>query len=196
MAVKMKAYLIPGSGEDLKSRNYKAVLDLYKKLGYQPVFVPVKWNYRTIDDWIAEVVNKIPAKEIQNSLLSGFSFGSMIALSLAAKTNPKKLLLFSLSPYFKEDFPLPEKYAKWAGKRKTENFKTFSMNDLAGKINCPTIIFIGRKEIDKYSDMDRRSSEAHKRIKNSKLVVIDGVGHDVGDPKYVQAIGKALKPQG
>ncbi|HSX18478.1 MAG TPA: hypothetical protein VLE51_03935 [Candidatus Saccharimonadales bacterium] len=188
----MKAYLIPGNGEDLKSRNYQAVLDIYKKLGYQPIFVPIKWNYRTIDDWIAEVDNKIPAKEIQNSLLSGFSFGSMIALAVAAQVNPKKLLLFSLSPYFKEDFPLPKDYAKWAGKRKTENFKTFSMNDLAVKINCPTIIFIGRKEIDKYSDMDERSSEAHKRIKNSRLVVVEDVGHDVSDPKYVESIKHSL----
>ena len=188
----MKAFLIPGNGEDLKSRDYQAVLDVYESLGYEPHFVPVKWKYRTIDNWVKEVESKIPQKELENSLLSGFSFGSIIALSLAAKTNPKKLLLFSLSPYFKEDFPLPEKYAEWAGKRRIENFKKISMNELASKISCPTIIFIGKEEIEKYKDMDSRSSKAHKRIRHSKLIVVKDADHDVGHPNYVKTIKKNL----
>ena len=66
------------------------------------------------------------------------------------------------------------------------------MNELAVKIACPTKIFIGAKEISKYADMDKRSDEAHKRIKDGKLIVVDGVGHDVSDPKYIAAIRKEL----
>ena len=66
------------------------------------------------------------------------------------------------------------------------------MNELAVKINCPTVIFIGSKEVSKYSDMKRRTREAHKRIKGSKVIEIKGVKHDVGDPKYIEAIKNAL----
>src|SRR3990172_10564575 len=97
----MKAYVIPGSGEDLSSRDYKAVLDVYKKSGYEPHFVSIKWKYRTIDNWVEQVTEQLSKNEIQSSLLSGFSWGSMIALTVAAQyTNPRKLFLFSLSPYF------------------------------------------------------------------------------------------------
>ena len=188
----MKAFLIPGNGEDLKSRDYKAVLNLYKKLGYEPHFVPIKWKYRTIDDWIEQVNSKVPKRDIQNSLLSGFSFGSMIALGVAAKNNPEKLLLFSLSPYFKEDRPFPAKYLKWHGKRRIANFRKYSMDELAKQIICPTMIFIGDKEIRKYSNMQKRFLEAHKQITGSKKLIVQGAGHDVGDPLYVKAIKKAL----
>ena len=189
----MKAYLIPGNREDLKSRDYQAVLNIYKELGYKPKFVPIDWKYKTIDDWVEQVKEKIPKRDLTNSLLSGFSFGSIIALSIAAEIKPKQLLLFSLSPYFKEDFPLPKSYATWAGKRRVENFKKVSFNKLAAQVNCPTLIFVGTKEISKHKDTDHRSNEAKKQIKNSKLVLIKDVGHDVGDPKYVEAIKKELQ---
>jgi esterase/lipase len=188
----MKAFLIPGSGENLKSRDYQAILDLYKQLGYEPHFVPIDWKYRTVDDWVEQVEKRISKKDLQDSLLSGFSFGSMIALAVAAKTNSKQLLLFSLSPYFKEDMPLPEKYGKWAGKRRIENFEKMSFNKLAAEIESPTIIFIGFKEKEKYKDMWHRSNEAHKRIKDSKLILVEGAGHDVTHPSYIKAIVKNI----
>jgi len=191
----LRAYLIPGSGEDLKSRDYQAVLDMYKQLGYEPHFVPIEWKYKTIDDWVEQVKSKISINDLQNSLLSGFSWGAMIVLKLAADyATPKKLLLFSLSPYFAEDLPHVKKpWLKWAGKRRVATFKQLSMNKMATELNCPTLIFIGSKEVSKYSDMKRRTKEAHERIKGSKVIEIEGVKHDVGDPKYVAAIKKALK---
>ncbi len=190
----MKAYLIPGAFEDLKDRGYQAVLDIYKECGYQAEFIRIDWKYKTIDDWVEQVKTKIPKEDLRNSLLSGFSWGSMIALAISAEhTNPKKLLLFSLSPYFAEDLPNVKKpWFKWAGKYRVAAFKNFSMNKLAAKIDCPTTIFIGSKEVSKYSDMRRRTREAHKRIKGSRVIEIKDVAHDVGNPKYVQAVEKSL----
>lgn len=189
----MIAYLIPGAFEDIKDRNYQAVLDVYKAAGYRPVFVEIDWKYKTIDDWLEQIKVEISRVDLQNSLLSGFSWGSMIALALAAETSPRKLFLFSLSPYFAEDLPhVKETWLKWAGKRRVVTLKKLYMNELAVKINCPTVIFVGSKEVSKYSDMKRRTREAHKRIKDSKVVTIEGVKHDVGDPKYVEAVRKEL----
>jgi len=166
-------------------------LKMYKSLGYDPIFVPIKWKYKTIDDWVEQVSNKISKNDLQQSLLSGFSFGSMIALTVAANyINPKKLLLFSLSPYFAEDFPLHKKYEKYAGKRRVTNFKKLSMDDLARKINCPTILFAGTVERQKYGD--DRDRAANKAITGSKYIVVPDVGHDVGDPLYVSAIKRYL----
>jgi pimeloyl-ACP methyl ester carboxylesterase len=74
-----------------------------------------------------------------------------------------------------------------------ENFKRFSMDELAASIDCPTKIFIGQNEIDKYADMKKRSEQANQKIKNSQQIIIDGVGHDVGDPQYIKAIKETLK---
>ena len=187
----MKAFLIPGSFEDLKDSDYEAVLDAYKNGGYEPEFVRIDWKYKTIDDYAEQVKEKIPKRDLSSSLLSGFSFGSIIALSVAAEINPKQLLLFSLSPYFKEDFPIPKSWQVWAGKKRVENLRKLSFNKLAAKIECPTILFVGDKEIKRYGD--RRDREAHRRIAGSRYIIIPSVGHDVGDPKYVEAIRKELQ---
>jgi hypothetical protein len=188
----MKAFLIPGNGEGLKSRNYQAVLDLYKELGYEPHFVPIEWRYKTIDSWVAQVQAHIPQKDLENSILSGFSFGSMIAFCVAARVNPKKLLLFSLSPYFKEDMPLPLKWENWQGKRRMERFRQLSFNDLAPNIKCPTILFLGSVEKEKYQKSWERTQVAHRRIKGSRVVLSKDVAHNVEDPKYTAAIKEAL----
>lgn len=190
----MKAFLIPGNKEDINSRDYQAVLDVYEQSGYEPVFMPIHWEYKTINDWTKQVVNTVSKEDLQNSLLSGFSFGSMIAFSVAAQINPRQLLLFSLSPYFREDMPLPKKYEEWAGKRRIAAFKKLSFNQLAAKIYCPATIFLGAKEQEKYKDVRHRSQEAQKRIIGAKFVLVPNTAHDVGDPRYVESIRQILKP--
>jgi len=189
----MKAYLIPGAFEDIKSRNYQAVLDVYKNLGYQPKFIKIDWKYKTIDDWVQQTKLAIPKKDLENSLLSGFSYGAVTALVLAARVaNPKTLLLFSLSARFKEDIhKLKPKALKKISKRRLKDFEELSFEQLAAKINCSTSIFIGAKE-QKEPVMKNRSRDAKTKIPSSQLIVIDGVNHDVGDPLYVAAIKKVL----
>ena|ERR1017187_1919598 len=187
----MKAYLIPGSGEDLKSRNYGLILDIYRQHGYEPEFLPITWKYRTISQWVEEIEHKLSKSDIQDSLLSGFSFGAMIALAVAAKTSPKTLLLFSLSPYFKEDMPLPHSHAVWTGKRRVADFQKLSFDQLAQQIHCPTTFFLGSIEKEKYGD--KRSSEARGKINGSKLVIATGAGHDITHPGYQAAIKRALE---
>jgi|SRR5579862_2128431 len=191
----MKAYLVPGAFEDLKARDYQAVLDAYKTAGYRPEFVSIDWKYETIDDWVGQAEAKISKKDLEGSLLSGFSWGAMIALVLAGRyQTPGRLFLFSLSPYFAEDFIDEQKgWFQSAGKSRIAAFRRISMNELAAKIDCPAAVFIGSEEIRKYKEMGRRSSGAHKRIKNSRLVVIDGAKHDVAEPNYVRAIEKELQ---
>jgi len=188
----MKAYLIPGWGEDLKDRDYRAVLNIYKAAGYEPEFVKIDWKYKTIEDWVEQVKSKISKQDLQSSLLSGFSFGAVTALSLAGYyQQPAKLLLFSLSCFYAEDQKtVPNSWLRAIGKHRAETFNQISFDDLANRINCPTMLFLGSKED---SEMKIRARDAHKKIKKSKLIMVEGAKHDTGDPKYVEAIRKALK---
>jgi pimeloyl-ACP methyl ester carboxylesterase len=190
----VKAYLIPGAFEDLKSRDYQAVLDVYKKHGYEPEFVRIDWKYKTIDDWLEQVKTKIPKKNLGRSLLGGFSWGAMIALTVASEyTNPNKLFLFDLSPYFSEDLESAKGWwLKWAGKKRVESFKRLRINDLAGKIICPTVLFLGVGDRKGLARISKRVKDANHRISGSRLVTIKDVGHDVADPKYVKAVDEAL----
>lgn len=187
----MKAYLVPGWGEDIKDRNYQAVLDVYEEAGYEPEFVDIDWNYKLIDDWVEEVKGKISKRELENSLLSGFSFGAMISLILAAEyASPQKLFLFSLSPYFAEDIPtLKKSWLAGVGKRKAERFSDLPFMPLAEKVNCPTYIFVGTKE---GKEIENRAMAANIIIKNSRLTIIDTVGHDVTNSRYLNEIKRLL----
>lgn len=185
----MKAYLIPGWGEDLRDRNYRAVLNVYKQAGYEPDFIEINWNYRTIEDWVEEVKRKLSKQDIQNSLLSGFSFGAVAALSVAATyQNPKKLLLFSLSSYYKSDSPKPS-WLKSIGKKRAASFDAIDFADQAANIKCPTDIFCGSNE---GPEMLHRAEVARRLIKGSHLLIVDGVSHDVTDQKYIQKIEVVL----
>jgi pimeloyl-ACP methyl ester carboxylesterase len=191
----MKAYLIPGAFEDLKDRNYQSVLDAYKDAGYEPKFIIIDWKYKTIDDWVEQVRTKIPKQDLKNSLLSGFSWGAMIAFTVAAKyTNPKGLLLHDLSPYFAEDLPrVKQSWLKWAGKKRLENFKQLQAMELAKHINCPTVLFLGIGDRKGLIPISRRVNETNKVLKTSRIIRIKGVGHDVADPKYIAAIKNELR---
>jgi pimeloyl-ACP methyl ester carboxylesterase len=184
--------LLPGWGDELGSRDYDSILVAYKSFGYEPQFVSIDWKYKTIDDWVAEVKSKLSREDIKNSILSGFSFGATAALSLAGYYQPPaKLLLFSLSCYYKQDQEtIPKSWMKSIGKNRAAAFAKINFDDLASRINCPTQIFIGSKEDP---EMLARAIDAQQKIKNSKLIVVEGAKHDVADPRYTRAIKEALR---
>ena len=178
--------------ESRKSRDYDAVLSIYKKTGYEPVFLSIDWKYKTIDDWLEQVKSKLSKKDIEGSLLSGFSFGAVTALSLAGYyQNPRGLFLFSLSCYYAEDQKrIPQGWVKYIGKHRAEAFAKINFNDLASRVSCPTTIFLGSKEDPAMFD---RASDANHKIENSKFVIAEGAKHDIAGPNYIAAIKGALR---
>jgi len=188
----MKAYLIPGFMEDRKSRDYDAVLSIYKKADYEPVFVPIDWKYKTVDDWVEQVKSRLSQKDIEGSLLSGFSFGAVTALSLAGYYQPPtKLLLFSLSCYYAEDQKrIPGWWLAYIGKHRAEAFNRIDFNDLASRITCPTQVFLGSKEDPEMFD---RAHDAKSKIKNSRLIIAQGAKHDVAAPEYLGVIESVIQ---
>ncbi len=141
-----------------------------------------------MSDYLEEFNHKYKGgKEVY---LLGFSLGSMIAMISSAKINPKMQILCSLSPYFKEDLPyLREWWKQLEGKRRMDDFKNYSFKEISSKTNCKTILLVGSREP---RDVIRRVNDAHKRLKGSRLVTIENIGHDIFNKRYQNKLAEII----
>lgn len=60
-------------------------------------------------DYLEEYRRQLKHKENDEVYLFGFSLGAMLAFIIAKEVNAKKLILCSLSPFFKEDLKFIKK---------------------------------------------------------------------------------------
>jgi pimeloyl-ACP methyl ester carboxylesterase len=186
----MKTVLfVPGFMEDLNSRDYKKTIKAIEEKGYKVKFVPIKWRWTTINDWVQELDKEYTKYNPKNVILAGFSFGSMTAFISATERNPLELWLFSLSPYFSDDISKMKKlWLKYIGKHRDIAFSKLDFNKLAQKIKCKTLIFVGEAEAKKYPLLDNRTKVAHKKIRNSRVIIVPNCKHDVADERYITSI--------
>lgn len=186
----MKTVLfIPGFKEDLITRDYKATIKGIESKGYKVKFIPIQWDRTTIIDWIKQAEAIYEEYDPKETILAGFSYGSMIAFMLATKTNPAELWLFSLSPYFSDDIPkLKQSWKNGIGRQRVDTFSQLDFNKLAKTIHCPTLIVAGEVENHKYPLLKARSETAHKIIKNNQYFIAPDADHDVTDRSYIQVI--------
>ncbi len=190
----MKTVLfVPGHREDYKSRNYKSVVKAIENQSYRVKFIPINWKRTTFNDWVKELHVEFAKCDPETTILTGFSFGAMISLAVAADRNPAELWLLSLSPFFAEDIKQMQKsWLNNIGKRKAKVFKQLSFNKLGRAIDCKTLIFIGELEAKKYPSMLERAQHAHKMIHRNRLITVPSCGHDVAQPNYIESIIAAI----
>ncbi|MCW1929723.1 MAG: alpha/beta hydrolase [Candidatus Kerfeldbacteria bacterium] len=188
----MKTVLfVPGFKEDMSSRDYASTIKAIQKKGYRVEYVPIQWQRTTIEDWQNELETVYKKYDPKQTILAGFSFGAMTAFVVASKKSPSALWLFSLSPYFQEDISsklMKKWWLTYIGSRRMKAFTRLNFTKLAKKVTCPTTLWIGAEEFEKWSIMKKRARKAHTVLQKSKLVVIEGIGHDVADKKYIEAI--------
>jgi pimeloyl-ACP methyl ester carboxylesterase len=192
----MKTVLfVPGYQEDMKSRDYASTIRMIKAKGYNVRYVPINWKRTTIDHWVDELMTIYDEYDPKNTILAGFSFGAMTAFIGATKRNPSELWLFSLSGYFSEDIRSKDMKKSWLrnlGHRRVSAFEKLDYKKLAKEIKCKTLLFVGDIEIKIWPTMKHRTNEAPKFINNSELTVIENVGHDVADVRYITAVKKLI----
>lgn len=190
----MKTVLfVPGFRESFFSRDYKRTIEAIENKGYSVKFVPIRWARTTIKDWTYELDREYDNYEPANTILAGFSYGSLTAFMSATKRNPAELWLFSLSPYFADDMhQMKRSWLKEIGKHRTEAFSRLEFDELARQIKCKTLIVVGEKEIKKYPIIGTRSTKAKQGIKNSRMTIVDGSDHDVTDKRYVETIQRLI----
>jgi hypothetical protein len=186
--------LIPGFQEDLDTRDYASLIMAIESEGFTVVFVPINWVRTTITDWVKQAGAEYAKYDPQQTILAGFSYGSMTAFVLATQRNPSALWLFSLSPYFSDDIPkLKQSWKNGIGKRRVAAFSTLDFKTLVTLIDCQTLIIAGEVENQKYPLLKKRSEVAHTLIKNSIYSIAPGADHDVGDKNYIATIVSATK---
>lgn len=190
----MKTVLfVPGFQENIDSRNYKATIGTITEKGYEVKFVPINWKRTVISDWVKQLENEYDKHDAKNTILAGFSYGSLTAFMAAIKRNPVELWLFSFSPYFSDDIPKMKKsWLQGIGKRRTEAFRQLNFKQLSRSIQCKTLILYGEKEAKKYPLIGNRAEIAHKTIQTSKLIKVPNAGHDVSDFNYLASIKEAI----
>lgn len=190
----MKTVLfIPGFREGIKSRDYKSTLTAIEGKGYKVKFVPINWTRTTIDDWVKELDKEYSKYNPAETILAGFSYGSMTAFMAAVSKNPYELWLFSFSPYFSDDMPnMKKSWLSNIGHRRADSFRKLDFNSLAENIRCRTMIVVGEVEASRYPLIDKRSKIAHQKIANSSLTVVKGADHDVSDKNYIDAIRDSI----
>jgi len=186
---------VPGYQEDLSSRDYAATILAIKKRGYKVKFVPIRWPYTTIEQWVDELDKTYNEYESSNTILAGFSYGAMTAFMSATKRNPSELWLFSLSPYFSDDLKsinMKQTWLKGIGQRRVTTFSKLDFKQLAKSVHCKVLLFAGQLEIDTWPVIGERTADAHQRLKNSRLIKIKDAGHDVANKQYIAAIEKTI----
>jgi esterase/lipase len=181
--------LVPGNRETLENRPYPNLIKAIKKTGYKVKFIPINWKYTTINDWIAQLEKEYLKLDPKNTVLAGFSFGSITVFLEATKRPPAELWLFSLSPYFAEDLPmLKNRWKKGIGIKRVKAFEQIKFNKFVKNISSKTLIFAGELEMKRNPQLNYRFEDAHSKIKNSKFIVAENVDHDVTHPNYIKAI--------
>lgn len=164
--MKATLFIIPGFKEKVSDKQYIALRKSFLNKDYKIVLVPIVLNRLLMTDWIDQ----------------------FLSLTL----NPTRLFLCSLSPYFSEDLRyIPERWKRFIGKRRTEDFRRYSMNKAVQGLHVDTRIFIGGVEQEKFVHLKRRCAAAAEALAAS-LVVIPGVAHDIGDERYRNALIREL----
>lgn len=179
----------------MQSRDYTATIKAIEKHGYTVKFIPIKWARTTIEHWTAELDSIYATYNPKDTILAGFSYGSVTAFMSATKRNPSELWLFSLSPYFSEDIKskhMKQTWLKAIGHRRVMAFSQLDFKELAKSITCEVLLFVGQQEIAQFPMIGNRATIAHQLLKHNKLFIIEGVGHDVANEHYIAAIEKAI----
>lgn len=190
----MKTVLfVPGFKEGMNTRDYQSTLRAIADKNYGVKFVSINWQRTFLRDWTRELDVVYEKHDPKNTILAGFSFGSLTAFMSATKRNPSELWLFSFSPYFSDDIPKMKKaWLASIGHRRVDDFKKLHFSDLAPLIRCKTKIFIGEIEAKKYPLLKQRAITAQKLLADSKLFTVPGSDHDVTNKNYIQAIMHAI----
>ncbi|MBI2411425.1 MAG: hypothetical protein HYV32_06050 [Candidatus Kerfeldbacteria bacterium] len=183
-----KVYIIPGFTHTAKHAGYSSIQRYCRKRGVDAQVVHIDWKNKTMSDYVEQFLEQYE-KQSKTAVL-GFSFGAMIATIAQQYAQADRLLLCSLSPYFKEDISkLKPAWKKSIGKNRVNNFQKHSFTAIAKQITAKTDIIAGDKE---GREVMHRASQAHTFIKKSVLHVLPGVKHDIADKHYQQKIQQII----
>ncbi len=184
--MKRKKHLLifPGFGHTPSQAEYRSLHRIGTSKGYIVKTCPIEWSRTTMRDWVAQCEFYCKNIDTKNTTVVGFSFGAMIATVLAQRHPFKKIILASLSPYFKDDLRfLPVAWKKWLGVRRRD---AFSKTPFLSHKKVSAVFLVGDKE---GALILRRVKKRFSSWRGSKkLVLLSGVEHDLNNKTYLDSI--------
>ena len=177
-------FVLPGYKESHDQEGYKEITKHAISRGYKVVPVSIPWKYQTMSQWVIYFKNIVLKYEGYDLFVVGFSFGAFIALVCSYEISFKKMILCSVSPYFKEDIKsLPKKAFKILGKKRMLDFKTIVHGE---NKKTEAIFFVGSLELPVCL---RRSIFLKNKWKGkSRLKILEDTGHNISRPSYYKAV--------
>ena len=186
------AFIIPGYGCPTKNKEYQEIVGYFKLKKIKPILIEIDWKRNTHLEYVEQFKEQYAEHASKNDevFVLGFSLGAMISCITAPQLKPKVQILCSLSPFFKEDMPKIKQWWKdYHGKRRCEVFNKLSFAEIARKTKSKTFILAGTKE---GVEVERRARAAKEKIRNSKLIILEGVKHDISDERYLKKIAEII----
>ena len=98
-------FLLPGFKQKAASGYFEPISSFLKSKKFHVIKVPVRWDYRTMSDYVSDFKEFYLKHKTGNDYFFGFSYGAVIAFISAVELKTKKIYLCSLSGDFKEDLP-------------------------------------------------------------------------------------------
>lgn len=187
--MKKNLVIIPGFSETTRQSDYRQIAVFARKKGFNVLAFNPRWQKHVAIDWINEfeqfTQRHVPS--LHNTVVLGFSFGAYIAVNSARDIKFKKLLLCSLSSYFRDDISkLPALAYRILGKRRMKDFKKYAFLSAP---QTPAVFFVGDKDLPMVVE---RTEKAYKQWRGpKKLEIINGAEHEI-DKKYLEAIKKYI----
>lgn len=185
MIQKKTVFVIPGYKQRPTNKAYKEIAKILKSEGYSPILINIPWSKTTISqntDYFLKKYKKINTKK---KYILGFSFGAMIAFLASTKVSVSGLVLCSLSPYFKEDLQINNRYYR--------DFSKLHCATLAKQIKAKQILMVYGTREEK--SLKRRVTEAYDQISsvNKYLIPIRKTEHNIGHIRYLSKIHQIAK---
>ncbi len=198
--MKGKVFLIAGFdiNQTAAHKDYQDLRQAIKDKNYEVIPVDIYWRKQTMSGFVKKFIKFYQHKKGAINIIIGNSFGAEVALITAPKLKPDKIILCSLSPFFKEDIPRfndRKKLEKWFGPRRLKDLEQISANEAAKRINqtnIKTIMFYGEKEKIMYKKLVERVKATAKDINETELMEITEAAHSFKDPAYIKVISESL----
>jgi pimeloyl-ACP methyl ester carboxylesterase len=168
-----KVLFVPSPLDPFDSHAYDGLTTVMAQHDYDPTTAFLNWNAMPWD-WLQQLNAIYSEYDPSKTVLVGHRLGAMVAFLVAAIRNPSALWLFSLPPFFREDF-----MAAVPHKRKLDNMdplvvgilRTISFYSNAPLVRCPTLLFIGSEES---GASQHRTREAETLLPNARRIVAPG----------------------
>ena len=186
------ALIVPG-GQQYDPVLFEPFEEVFRNAGISAQFVPIKWSRTVISQNVHQFNEIYRHYDPSTTVVFGFSAGAMISLIAAADRSPAVLILASLAAWFAEDVPHRSQwYKKAVGHRRVADYKNLHFSQLAPHITSETYILLTDSDSKRWPQFEVRAHEAQRLIKNSELIKVPNIGHDIGNPKYVQAVAEVI----